>query len=653
MLARLRDYEITRLRGCESTGPRANRTCTKTDTHSTQHPAENKEVQMIRLRRFLRAHYGSAILAPLFKMLEALFQLLVPLIMARVIDVGIAQKDTSYILWHAALLLGMAALGYLMAVIAQYVCAKLGAQFGMSLRNALFKHVLSLSQEEIDRVGRASLTTRITSDSQTVQDGLTMFFRLVLRSPFVTLGALVAAFFVDGLEGLILTAAVAISFVIVMMFMQITTRRYRLIQQGLDTLLHKAIENLEGARPLRAFLQESEQKQSFKHSASKLREQQIRTGNISALVNPVTYAMLYLGLIVVFWQGGLKVNVGALSQGELVALVSYITQILVELIKLAALIITLSRASASAKRINEIFALPASRYYEDKTDATSAGVTSAAVTGADKARTTSTSSQAVSLSFNQVSFTYPDGTRALQDISFELKPGETLGIIGGTGSGKSTIAALIMRLYDPTSGTITLGDKALSSYTQAELCTLVSLAEQKPRLFSGTIRDNLAWALESKSIDVNSTQTASAADNAMLWALDLAQANNFLDEKAGLDRSVAQFGQNFSGGQKQRLSLARTLLKQTPLVVLDDVSSALDFATDARLRHALATELGNTTKVIISQRVSSIAFASRILVLDAGHIVGIGTHDELLTSCKIYQEIAASQTGSALSQEVA
>ena len=567
---------------------------------------------MFKLKRYLAGHYAECVLAPLFKMLEALLQLLVPLVMAQVIDVGIATRDATYVLWHGALLVVMGVFAWAVAVTAQYFCSKLASAFGTALRDDLFRHVLSLSREDVERLGRVTLVTRITNDSQQVQDGLNMFFRLILRSPFVTFGTVVAAFLVDGIEGAALLVAVLVSGAIVMGFMRVTTKRYREIQRGLDDVLLATTENLEGVRVLRAFRREDAERAAFSRTAETVRSRQVATGDISALVNPLTYVAINCGLIALLWFGGFQVNVGNLTQGQLVALVSYVSQALVELLKLTNLIVLLSKASACARRINEVFETSPSM--------------------ADGPREATLAPSAPALAFDDVSFTYADGAgHALSHVSFELAPGRTLGVIGGTGSGKSTLASLAMRFYDTTEGTVRVGGTDVRELTRASLRRVVSLVEQGATLFSGTIASNLRWGGRN------------ASEKDLEAALTTAQAAGVVDGKGGLSAEVEQFGRNFSGGQRQRLAIARTLARRPGVLILDDSSSALDFATDAALRRAIARDCAGTAVITISQRVTAVRHADQILVLDGGRQAGLGTHEELLAGCPVYREICESQ----------
>ena len=568
---------------------------------------------MFKLRRYLAGHYAECVLAPLFKMLEALLQLLVPLVMAQVIDVGIATRDSGYVLWHGALLVAMGVLAWVVAVTAQYFCSRLASAFGTAMRDDLFAHVLSLSREDVERLGRASLVTRLTNDSQQVQDGLNMFFRLILRSPFVTFGTVVAAFLVDGIEGAVLLVAVLAAGALVLGFMRVTASRYRDIQRGLDEVQLAVSENLEGVRVLRAFRREAAEREAFSATAATVRDRQVATGDISALVNPLTYAIVNCGLIALLWFGGAQVNVGGLTQGQLVALVSYVSQALVELLKLTNLIVLLAKASACAKRINEVF--------------------ETAPTLADGTLDVEPAAGSPALAFDDVSFSYPGAAGdALSHVSFSLAPGATFGVIGGTGSGKSTLASLALRFYDVTDGEVKVGGNDVRTLTRHTLRRQVSLVEQGATLFSGTIASNLRWG------------NPDADEKNLADAVVTAQAASVVAGKSGgLESEVEQFGRNFSGGQRQRLTIARTLVRRPRVLILDDASSALDFATDAALRRAIARDCADMAVVTISQRVTAVRHADQILVLDGGRQVGLGTHEELLAGCPVYREICESQ----------
>ena len=565
---------------------------------------------MLRLARYLRHYKKECVLAPLFKLLEALFGLIVPLIMAQVIDVGVAQGDRAYILQRGGLLVAMGLLGMLVAFTAQYFAARLAAGFGAELRGDLFRHIMGLARTDIDALGNSTLVTRVTNDTQQVQDGVNMFFRLVLRSPFVVGGALVLVFAIDGTEGLVYTLTIVVILAVVALVMRIATRLYRSVQRRLDDVLLRTSENLEGVRVIRAFRREADEVSRMDATAGDLRREQVHVGDIAGTLSPLTYAVCNLGLAIALYVGGFKVDIGGLTQGQLVAFVNYSAQILVEGVKLANLIVQESKAAACAARINQVFDTQSSM--RDGT--------------LDAAR------EEPAVVFDDVTFSYADGAApALSHVSFSAAPGETIGVIGGTGSGKSTLAALIMRFYDTTGGAVRIGSHDVRDFTLASLRRTAGIVEQGARLFSGTIASNLRWG------------DPDATDADLERAIAIAQAGDVVASKGGLAGEVEQLGRNFSGGQRQRLTIARTLVRKPRVLVLDDSSSALDFATDAALRTALHRDLAGTTVFLISQRVTSIQSADRICVLDHGRLAGWGTHDELLASCPVYQEIYASQ----------
>ena len=566
---------------------------------------------MLQLKRYLAGYRKEAVLAPIFKLLEAAFELLVPLVMAGIIDTGIAAGDRHYIYTRIALVAAMGLVGLVSAITAQYYSAKAAAGFGTALRDDLFRHILSLSRADVDGLGQATLVTRMTSDSAQIQNGVNMFFRLVLRSPFIVLGAMVMAFVIKGSEGLLFAAVVAVLSVIVFFVMRVTVRLHRTVQKKLDGLLLRTSENLAGVRVIRAFRREQGESESFRREAQSLADGQLAVGRISALMNPLTYAVVDLGLVAVLRSGARQVDLGGLTQGQLVALVNYMSQILVELIKVANLIILLAKASACAKRVNEVFAVQNSMA-DGSLDAGDA---------------------APSVEFRSVGFTYPgDASESLSDISFAVSPGETVGIIGGTGAGKTTLANLLLRFYDAGRGQVLVGGGDVRDYALASLRRTVGIVEQGGRLFSGTIADNLRWG------------DPAASDEALRAAADTAQAADVLAGRPeGLEAPVEQLGRNFSGGQKQRLSIARTLARRPRILILDDASSALDFATDAALRKAVRRDCAGATVFLISQRVTTIKNADRILVLDDGRLAGSGTHAELLAACPLYKEICLSQ----------
>ena len=565
---------------------------------------------MLKLARYLRGYEKECVLAPLFKLLEAAFQLFVPLVMATIVDEGIANNDTGYILRCGALLLAMAIVGWVWAVSAQYFCAKLGAGFGRALRDDLFAHVMSLSRADMDELGASTLVTRLTNDTNQVQDGVNLFFRLVLRCPIAVGGSMVAAFFVDGAEGLIFVCIGAVVCFFVWAVMRVAVKGYRSVQTGLDDVLRVTTEQLEGVRVLRAFGREERECEEFAELSSDLRARQVRVGDVAGLMNPLTYAAVNLGLVVVLYVGGISIDCGDLTQGQLVALVNYMSQMLTDLLRFASLINTLSKSEACARRINEVFARQPTMV-DGEGDATALSP---------------------SLELRDVSFSYPGaGAPSLSHVSFSAAAGTTVGVIGGTGSGKSTLASLLMRFYDASEGEVIVGGRNVRELSLKSLHRLVSLVDQRPRLFAGTIEGNLRWAAED------------ASEEALERCVRAAQASDVVASKGGLSGEVEQLGRNLSGGQRQRLSIARTLARGSKVLVLDDASSALDLATDAALRHALESDFAGVTKVVISQRVSAIRNADLILVLDEGRLVGSGTHAELLDSCEVYREICDSQ----------
>ena len=557
---------------------------------------------MLKLVKYLRGYTKESILAPLFKLLEASFELLVPLVMAGIIDHGIAQENTAYIVRMGAVLVGLAIVGLCSAITAQYFSAKAAAGFGTALRDDLFRHILGFSHAETDLLGRDTLTTRMTNDTNQIQAGVNLFFRLVLRSPFIVFGALVMSFSIDVRESLIFVVVIALLAVIVASIMGQTVKMYKQVQKRLDDVLGQTSENLTGVRVIRAFSRQSDEISTYKDRTQNLSDMQIHVGNLSALMNPLTYVVI---------------NLGTLTQGEVVALVNYMSQILVELVKVANLIINMSKASACARRVNEVFAIQNS-LVDGKEDALQSW---------DSAK-----EEAV-ICFKDVNFSYPNaGADALEEINFSVNKGQMIGVIGGTGSGKSTLVNLIPRFYDVRQGEVEIAGKNVKEYSLSSLRRLIGIVEQKSRLFKGSIRSNLLWGDEQ------------ATDEQMNRAASIAQAAEVINKKEGrLDEPVRQLGANFSGGQKQRLSITRTLVKKPKVLILDDSSSALDYATDAKLRNAIKNELVGTTVFMVSQRISSIRHADQILVLDDGRIVGMGKHEDLVKHCQVYQEICMSQ----------
>ena len=568
---------------------------------------------MLRLVRYLKDYKKESVLAPLFKFLEAAFELLVPLVIAKIIDVGIANKDSDYIIKMGILLVSLAVIGLSSAIVAQYFSAKAATGFGTKLRDDLFAHILSFSHAETDILGRDTLVTRVTNDSDQVQNGVNRFFRLVLRSPFIVAGAFIMSFNIDAKMSIIAFTVIVILAIIVSVIMSKSIGLYRNAQRKLDKVLGKTGENLSGIRVIRAFSKEESEVSEYNDATKDLYNDQVMVGNISALLNPLTYVVVNLGIVAILQAGAIQVNIGNLSTGQVVALINYMSQILVELVKLANLIILLAKASACAKRINEIFDIKSS------------------IKGG-KLKLEINNFEGDIISFEDVGFAYPKSKQeALSDISFCIKKGETIGIIGGTGSGKSSLINLIPRFYDISRGKIKLAGKDIKEYSIESIRENIALVEQKSRLFRGDIKSNLLWG------DNN------ASEQELYEAATIAQAVDVINSKENkLNSEVAMYGNNFSGGQKQRLSIARSLVKKAGILILDDSSSALDYATDSRLRKAIK-QIKNITTLIVSQRIVSIKNADRIIVLDDGKIVGIGTHDELLESNSIYREIYNSQ----------
>ncbi len=572
---------------------------------------------MKRLLSYLKPHPFITVMAPLFKMLEATFELFVPLVVARMIDVGIAEKDGPYLWKMGGLLILLGIVGFSFSLTAQYFAAKSAVSAGMAMRSDLFAHINTFSYQEIDTIGTSTLINRMTNDVNQIQNGINMFLRLFLRSPFVVLGAMIMAFTVDVKAAVPFAVTIPALLAVVFAILLASMPLYQKVQKQLDQVLLNTRENLLGIRVVRAFARQKEEMGRFRQDTEELYKKQIFVGKISALLNPLTYVIINLGIIAVLYFGGRQVNMGDLSQGQVIALINYMSQILTELVKLANLIILLSRALASLARVNAIFDVNAS------------------IPDAGEDLSVSEAGSSIpAVSFENVGFTYAGSRQeTLHGISFQVMPGETIGIIGGTGSGKSTLASLIPRFYDCTSGTIRLFGKDIKALRPSSIRRLISIVPQKATIFSGSLRKNMQWGKRN------------ATDEEIYQALDIAQAREFVDSKnKGLELMIQQGGSNLSGGQKQRLTIARALVGQPNILILDDSASALDFATDARLRKAIKESTENMTVFIISQRVSAIRNADHILVMDDGRPAGYGTHQELLRSNQVYQEICASQS---------
>ncbi len=580
---------------------------------------------MRKLLVYLKDYKKETVCAPLFKMLEATFELFVPLVMAAIIDTGIKGGEVSYVLRMGLLLIALGLIGLICSITAQYFAAKAAVGFSTGLKHALFGHIQSLSFTEIDTLGTSTMITRMTSDVNQVQNGVNMVLRLFLRSPFIVFGAMVMAFTIDVKAALIFVVTIPLLSVVVFGIMMITMPMYKKVQAGLDSVLGVTRENLTGARVIRAFNKEEEEIEQFGKKNAFLADLQLFVGKISALTNPVTYIIINAATIVLLYTGAIRVNEGTITQGQVVALVNYMSQILIELVKLANLIITITKALACANRIENIFEIHSSMTWEEAEDA------AGAIASRKDAEQTTGASYVVD--FDHVHLTYAGaGAESLSDIDFKVRKGETIGIIGGTGSGKSSLVNMIPRFYDATQGAVRIDGKDVRKYSMEELRQKVGVVLQKAVLFSGTIRENLLWGKED------------ATEEELWQALTTAQAKEFVEGKDGkLDAPVAQAGRNLSGGQKQRLTIARALVGKPEILILDDSASALDYATDAALRKALRELPGEMTVFIVSQRASSIQHADQIIVLDDGMMVGCGTHEALLQSCEVYQEIYYSQ----------
>ena len=573
---------------------------------------------MKRLMMYLKDYKKESILAPLFKLLEAFFELLVPLVMANIIDYGISNRNMGYIGKMGLLLLLLGVVGLASSITAQFFAAKAAVGFSTQLRQALFDHIEDLSFTDIDKAGTSTMITRMTSDVNQVQSGINMTLRLFLRSPIIVFGAMIMAFTIDVKCALIFVVAIPLLSVVVFGIILSTIPMYKKVQSKLDQVLGITRENLTGVRVIRAFHQEAKESDRFRENNEALSAMQIFVGKISACMNPVTYIIVNGAIIALIYTGAVQVNIGNLSQGEVVAIINYMNQILVELVKLANLIVTMTKALACAERVASVFDIGADAAY---------------VGAQDQKLADKVDKSAPFLDFKHVSLTYQGaGAPTLQDMNFTVNRGDTVGIIGGTGSGKTSLVNLIPGFYPATEGEILLEGRDIKTMSDEELRGRIGVVPQKAVLFKGTIRSNLQWGKPD------------ATEEEMWKALELAQASEVVDGKPGkLDATVAQNGKNFSGGQRQRLTIARALVRNPEILILDDSASALDYATDAKLRAAIRTLEDKTTTFIVSQRASTIRHADKIIVLDDGEIAGMGTHDELLKDCTVYQEIYYSQ----------
>ena len=570
---------------------------------------------MKKLLPYLKRYTMESILAPLFKLLEVCIDLLVPLVVARMINIGVANNDRGFLLRCFLVLIFMALVGLAFSITAQFFAAKASTGFAADLRQAVFDHIQSFSFTELDTLGADTMITRLTDDIHQVQTGVNLGLRLLLRSPFVVFGAMVMAFTIDVSCAWVFAVAIPVLFAAVFAIMLVSIPLYQKAQSGLDRITRLTRENLTGVRVVRAFCREEHSVREFEKGNQALTRLNEFVGRISALLNPVTYVLINIAAVWLIHRGALQVSVGSIAQGDVVALNNYMLQIIAELIKLASLIITLTKSLACAGRVSSVLAQKATMDYPEET----------AISRENRS--------AAALRFDHVTFTYQNaGAPSLCDISFQALRGQTIGIIGGTGSGKSTLVNLIPRFYDPQQGTVCLDGVDVRSYTRQALCEKIGVVQQRSVLFQGSIRDNLRWGKEN------------ASDEELWEALEKAQAKEIVEAKPGrLDFWLEQGGRNLSGGQKQRLSIARALVKKPEILILDDSSSALDFATDAALRKSIRTLGYPVTTFLVSQRIACIRQADQILVLDNGHLAGCGTHEELLESCALYQEIYDSQ----------
>ena len=567
---------------------------------------------MFKLKRYLRKYKKESVIAPMFKMLEACFELLTPLVMARIVDVGIRDRDMGYIMMMCAVMVAFGVFGLLCSATAQYFAAKAATGFGTALREDLFRHVNSFSYTELDMIGTSTLVTRLTSDINQVQAGVNLLLRLFLRSPFIVVGAVVMAFVVNARLAWIFVVLVPVLSLVIYGIMLATIPLYKKVQNRLDVVLRLTRESLAGARVVRAFSRQEDEIQDFREESEGLMHMQLLVGKISALLNPATYVIINAAILVVLWLGGGTVYSGELTQGGLIALINYMTQVLLALLALSMLIVSVTKASASAGRINDVFS-QASGMKEGGSE-------------------TDIREGEMKVSFRHVDFAYKGGKNALTDIRMEVKRGQTIGIIGGTGSGKSTVVNLIPRFYDASAGEVLVDGVDVREYPFSRLRGNIGIVPQNAVLFAGTIRENMQWGKKG------------ASDDEIYRALEIAQAKEFVEAKPdGLETMVLQGGKNFSGGQRQRLTIARALVGEPEILILDDSASALDFATDAKLRRAIAAQTRGMTVFIVSQRAASIKDAGQILVLDDGRQVGLGTHRELLETCGVYHEICMSQ----------
>ncbi len=568
---------------------------------------------MKELLKYLRHYIKESILAPLFKMLEASFELFVPLVMAAIIDTGIKNSDKPYIFKMAMVLVGLAIVGFISALTAQYFAAKASVGFGKELRGDLYRHINTLSYSEIDKIGTSTLITRLTADVNQMQTAVNLFLRLFLRSPFIVIGAVVMAFTVDPKTAIIFAVSIPLLAAVVFGIMFYSVPIYKKVQNRLDSVMRITRENLSGVRVIRAFNHEQKEIEDFDKCSEELKDMQLYGGKISAYLNPITYVIVNLSIVLIIYVGGIRVNTGRLTQGEVISLINYMSQVLVELIKLSNLIINLTKSVACGNRIYDVFKIKPS--INDGSGIKTNGE--------------------AAVEFDHVSATYAGSKeKSLDSLTLSIPRGSTVGIIGATGSGKTTLISLIPRFYDVSEGSLKVNGTDVRNYNVDELRKLIGVVPQKAALVSGTVRDNVKWGKPD------------ATDEEIIEALKTAQALDFVNEKDGLDSKILQGGKNLSGGQIQRLTIARALVRKPEILILDDSSSALDFATDAALRRAIKADTDNMTVFIVSQRFSTIKNADMIIVLDDGSVCGIGKHDELFENCEEYREICESQLSS-------
>lgn len=568
---------------------------------------------MKELLKYLRHYIKESILAPLFKMLEASFELFVPLVMAAIIDTGIKNSDKPYIFKMAMVLVGLAIVGFISALTAQYFAAKASVGFGKELRGDLYRHINTLSYSEIDKIGTSTLITRLTADVNQMQTAVNLFLRLFLRSPFIVIGAVVMAFTVDPKTAIIFAVSIPLLAAVVFGIMFYSVPIYKKVQNRLDSVMRITRENLSGVRVIRAFNHEQKEIEDFDKCSEELKDMQLYGGKISAYLNPITYVIVNLSIVLIIYVGGIQVNTGRLTQGEVISLINYMSQVLVELIKLSNLIINLTKSVACGNRIYDVFKIKPS--INDGSGIKTNGE--------------------AAVEFDNVSATYAGSKeKSLDSLTLSIPRGSTIGIIGATGSGKTTLISLIPRFYDVSEGSLKVNGTDVRNYNVDELRKLIGVVPQKAALVSGTVRDNVKWGKPD------------ATDEEIIEALKTAQALDFVNEKDGLDSKILQGGKNLSGGQIQRLTIARALVRKPEILILDDSSSALDFATDAALRRAIKSDTDNMTVFIVSQRFSTIKNADMIIVLDDGSVCGIGKHDELFENCEEYRDICESQLSS-------